>query len=31
LLRGDLAWPLLWLVLAVLLAESWLFHRHAVH
>ena len=30
-LRGDLAWPLLWLVLAVLLAESWLFHRHAVH
>jgi len=30
-LRGDLAWPLLWLVLLVLLAESWLFHRHAVH
>ena len=30
-LRGDLAWPLLWLVLGVLLAESWLFHRHAVH
>lgn len=30
-LRGDLAWPLLWLVLIALLAESWLFHRHAVH
>lgn len=30
-LRGDLAWPLLWLVLAVLLVESWLFHRHAVY
>ena len=30
-LRGDLAWPLLWLVLLALLGESWLFHRHAVH
>ena len=30
-LRGDLAWPLLWLVLVALLAESWLFHRHAVY
>ena len=30
-LRADLAWPLLWLVLIALLAESWLFHRHAVH
>ena len=30
-LRGDLAWPLLWLVLLALLAESWLFHRHAVY
>ena len=30
-LRGDLSGPLLWMVLAVLLVESWLFHRHAVH
>lgn len=30
-LNGDLGVPLLWLVLVVLLVESWLFHRHAVH
>ena len=30
-LRGDLSGLLLWMVLAVLLIESWLFHRHAVH
>ncbi|HEX8295065.1 MAG TPA: BatA and WFA domain-containing protein [Chthoniobacteraceae bacterium] len=30
-LRGDLTAPLLWMVFAVLLVESWLFHRHAVH
>ena len=30
-LRGDLGWPLLWLVLGALLVESWLFHRHAVY
>jgi len=30
-LRGDLAGPLLWMVLGVLLVESWLFHRHAVY
>ena len=30
-LRGDLGWPLLWLVLGVVLVESWLFHRHAVY
>jgi hypothetical protein len=30
-LRGDLSGPLLALVLAAFLLESWLFHRHAVH
>jgi hypothetical protein len=30
-LNGDLTTPLLLLVLIVLVAESWLFHRHAVH
>ena len=30
-LRGDLSVPLLWMVLGILLVESWLFHRHAVH
>ena len=30
-LNGDLSLPLLWLVLAVFLVESWLFHRHSVH
>lgn len=30
-LHGDLGWPLVWLVLGVLILESWLFHRHAVH
>jgi hypothetical protein len=30
-LRGDLTLPLIWLILAILLVESWLFHRHAVH
>jgi hypothetical protein len=30
-LRGDLTWPLLWIVLGALLVESWLFHRHAVY
>ncbi len=31
LFRGDLAAQLKWLMLLVLLLESWLFHRHAVY
>ena len=31
LLRGDLTRSLAWLVLAFLLLEAWLFHRHAVY
>ena len=30
-LHGDLTMPLLWTVLGLLLAESWLFHRKAVY
>jgi hypothetical protein len=30
-LSGDLTNMLLWLVLGVLVAESWLFHRRAVY
>jgi hypothetical protein len=30
-LSGDLTAPLLWLVLVVLVVESWLFHRKAVY
>ncbi|MFP4055442.1 MAG: VWA domain-containing protein [Candidatus Brocadiia bacterium] len=30
-LRGDLRRLLVWCVLAVLVVESWLFHRHAVY
>lgn len=30
-LRGDLAPPLLWSVLALLVTESWLFHRHLIY
>jgi hypothetical protein len=29
-LMGDLSWLFLWLVIIVLIVESWLFHRHAV-
>ncbi len=31
LLRGDLTWLFLWAVLALLLTESWLYHRRAVN
>ena len=31
LLRGDITWLFLWLILAVLIIESYLFHRHAVY
>lgn len=31
LLRGDLTFLLLWTAFAVLIIESWLFHRHAVY
>jgi von Willebrand factor type A domain/Aerotolerance regulator N-terminal len=31
LLRGDLTWLVLWAVFAVLLLESWLYHRKAVN
>jgi len=30
-LSGDLTVPILWLVLGVLIIESWLFHRRAVY
>ena len=30
-LQGDVSAPLVWIVLLVLLAESWLFHRQGVH
>ena len=29
--RGDITWMFLWLILAVLIVESYLFHRHSVY